>query len=227
VSDIQELERSISAAHERNDTAALDRLQAEYRRSASVVRVTRVPVRLVERSAPTRAAEVSPESVGTLPSVVRLRPEAYSTIVNWPYEQGRECGGYLAGYESDSEIVVEAVFGADGADPLGEADRIVLSREWLDVVNERVERAGWHVVGDCHSHVRAEPQLSATDERGLRGGADAMQQNWVGLVVGRDKDRVGWTHEWLWVKPEIRGYLARPGGRSVLPIQLIIEQEPA
>jgi hypothetical protein len=31
VSDIQELERSIISAHERNDTAALERLQARYR----------------------------------------------------------------------------------------------------------------------------------------------------------------------------------------------------
>jgi proteasome lid subunit RPN8/RPN11 len=161
------------------------------------------------------------------PSVVWLRPEAYSTIVNWPHELGLECGGYLAGHESDGEIVIEAVFGAEGADPVGEPNRLVLSREWLDVVNDKVERAGWHVVGDCHTHVRAEPQLSETDERGLRGAADAMQQNWVGIVIGRDKDRVGWTHEWLWLKPELRGYLARPGARSVLPIQLIVEQEPA
>jgi proteasome lid subunit RPN8/RPN11 len=222
----QELERSISAAHERNDTAALERLQAQYRATAGVVRVTRDSIRLVERSVPVGAPEASPapEPTGTAPSVVRLRREAYSTIVNdWPHAEGLECGGYLVGYEADGEIVVEVVFAANGADPRGERERLVLNREWLDTVNDRVEPAGWKVVGDAHTHVYAEPKLSGTDERGLRGASDAMNQHWIGLVVGRDKDRVGWTHEWLWLKPEINAFIAVHGDRSVRPIELVVE----
>jgi len=221
-----ELERSILEARDRGDIATMERLQGRYRSEYAVTRVTRGPVRLVKRSAPGGATATSsaPEPTGTAPSVVRLRPEAYSTIVNdWPHAEGRECGGYLVGYEADGEIVAEVVFAANGADPRGERDRVVLNREWLDAVNDRVESAGWKVVGDAHTHVYAEPKLSETDERGLRGAADAMQQNWVGLVIGRDNDRVGWTHEWLWLKPEINAFIARSGDHSVRPIQLIVE----
>jgi proteasome lid subunit RPN8/RPN11 len=222
-----ELERGILDARDKGDVATLERLQERYRSEHSVTRISRGPVCLVERSAPTRAPEASPEpETGTLPSVVRLRPEAYATIQNWPHALGFECGGFMVGYESDGEVVVECVFGADGANPVGEANRLVLNTgEWLAAVNERVGRAGWRVVGDIHTHPRGEPQLSGTDERGLQAGADVMKQTWIGIVVGRDPERLAWgATDWLWVRPEIRGYLAAHGGCRVIPIDVTVER---
>ena len=79
-----ELERSILEARDRGDVAMMERLQGSYRSEYAFTRVTRGPVRLVERSAPAGALEASSaaEPTGTVPAAVRLRPEAYSTIVN-------------------------------------------------------------------------------------------------------------------------------------------------
>lgn len=228
MSDKATLERSITEAAKAGDTATVQRLQERYRSEHTVTRVSRGPVSLVERSAPTRGApeaSSAPET-GTLPSVVRLRSEAYQTIVNWPHHEHVELGGFLVGWETAGRIVVECVYAADGSDPRGERNRLILNTgEWLDVINDRIKGAGWRVVGDVHTHVSAEPQLSETDARGLQGGANVMQQNWIGLIVGRDPVRLSWgATDSLWVKPEIRAYIAAHGGHRVIPIQLIVER---
>jgi proteasome lid subunit RPN8/RPN11 len=224
MSATRDLEEQITRAHERGDRAQLCELQARYRNSADVVRVTRGPVSLIEpeRSTTTPVLPTAEER-GTLPAVVRVLAEAYQEILAWPFELGLEVGGFLVGRESGGEIIVESVFAAKGGDPLGSRDSVHLDREWAAIVDAKAERSGMHLVGDCHSHVYAEPKLSGTDERGLRGAADAMGRNWVGLVIGRDPDRVGWTHSDLWVRPEIRGYVAPAADNSIRPIAVVIE----
>jgi proteasome lid subunit RPN8/RPN11 len=140
------------------------------------------------------------------------------------HDEGRECGGYLVGFDDGHEFVVEAIYAADGADPRGERDRVVLDRDWFDVVEARARSYGHRVIGDVHTHTHSEARLSPTDERGLRGAADHLQRHWVGIVAARDPGRLGWgANDNLWLRPELNAYIARPGEREVRPILLTVE----
>lgn len=223
MSAVEELERSITAARAAGDQPTLARLQSEYRKLPTT-RICEEPIRLIEERSYS-ATEASPAPVtGTLPSIVRLRPEAYATIVNWPHEQGLECAGIMVGYDNGQEVVVETIFAARGGDPVGERDRVVIDLGWFADVDARARRTGWRVVGDVHTHTHSEPKPSETDERGLRGAADHLQRHYIGVVVGRDPVRLAWGADSdLWLKPEINAFVAVNGDRSVRPIDLIVE----
>jgi proteasome lid subunit RPN8/RPN11 len=236
MSAIRELEEQIGRAAERGDQTRLRELQSRYRKTADVVRITRGPISLAERSAPLVVPEAppAPEPTGvTLPRAVVIRPEARNQILSWDFESDKEQGGFLVGHETAGQVIVEMVYAARGSNPGGERNRVVLSREWCGAVEERAQRAGWHVVGDVHSHPFSEPRLSATDERGVRGASDHYRRHWVAIVLGQDPDRLAWGGDphgvptAMWVKPEWRGHLAvhDPAGidHSIRPLPVVHE----
>jgi proteasome lid subunit RPN8/RPN11 len=229
VSTLRELEEQITRAHDRGDQEQLQRLQAEYRRTAGVIRVSGPDaIRLVEsqprRVNEDRSAFRSSVPAVRVPTTVRVRPEALDTIRNMPLELGTECGGLLVGHDDGDEIVVETCYGRKGGDFGGERDRIVFDREWLGVIDRKAQGCGWKVVGDVHSHRNSEPEPSSIDEDGWRGLADELRQNYVGLVLGPDPNRVGWAHDGLWVRPEFRAFVAPRGDNTVRPVNLILEE---
>jgi proteasome lid subunit RPN8/RPN11 len=222
-----ELERSILEARDRGDTATMERLQARYRSEHAVTRISREPIRLVETARPVSPdRSVARSSVPTVrvPTVVRVRPEALDTIRNMPLELGTECGGLLVGHDDGDEIVVETCYGRKGGDFGGERDRIVFDHEWLGVIDRKARGCGWKVVGDVHSHRDSEPEPSSIDEDGWRGMADELRQNYVGLILGPDPNRVGWAHDRLFVRPEFRAFIAPRGDNTVRPVNLILEE---
>jgi hypothetical protein len=145
-----ELERSILGARDRGDQPMLQRLQAEYRRAASVVRITREPVRIVERSKPRQRSAVTTSSNGTkarvepVPTLVRIRPDAWTGIENVSFEQFREIGAWLVGVSNDLEIVVCGVWqNATGEEPYaGDRDSVHMDGELAAVIDEHVAPAG-------------------------------------------------------------------------------------
>jgi Prokaryotic homologs of the JAB domain len=225
-----ELERSILEARDRGDVPTMERLQERYRTEYAVTRISRAPVRLVEHSpqsppvAPERSAGRSSGPVVSVPTVVRLRSEAHSTILNMPLHSGVECGGLLVGHIDDGEIVIETCYGRKGGDLSGEHDRLALDGGWLGIVDEKARRCGWNVVGDVHSHPRGAPEPSTIEEDGWRGMADDLRQHYVGIVIGRDPNRVGWAHDGLWTRPQFCAFVAIHGDRTVRPINLILEE---
>lgn len=222
-----ELERNILEAHESGDEARLAELQDQYRNSAHITRVIGGPdvIRLVDPARPVSAPAAKTRVPAVrVPTTVRVRPEALDTIRNMPLELGTECGGLLVGHDDGDEIVVETCYGRKGGDFEGERDRIVFDREWLGVIDRKAQGCGWKVVGDVHSHRDSEPEPSSIDEDGWRGLADELRQNYVGLILGPDPNRVGWAYDGLWVRPEFRAFVAPRGDNTVRPVNLILEE---
>lgn len=211
MSDVQELERSITAAHTNGDTRTLERLQAEYRKFATTRVTGPEAIRIVERSQTSTimdAAAVTGEE-SAAPSVIVIRPEARSTVINdFDYSAGMECGGLLVGHEDMDAIVVETVWGADDHNYVGERDSIRYAGDWCSHVDARARRAGWRLLGDVHSHRHALSDPSPTDVNAWRGLARGLRRTWLAVLITPDANAT----EDAFARPRWRGFIATPDG---------------
>jgi proteasome lid subunit RPN8/RPN11 len=223
MTDVQELERGILAADQAGDTRTLERLQERYRNTVPATRVSGPDsIRIVERAQTSQASSQRPagEQGGAIPTVVVVRPEARTTILNdMQFESGMECGGLLVGHTDGNTVVVETVYGARGSNFTGERDRIDFDLEWFRVVDEKAQRCGWAVVGDVHSHRQTDTQPSSTDKRGWRGMAGPSRQHYIGLLLSPDPN----VEADRFARPQWQAFIASHGHNSVREIDLCFE----
>jgi hypothetical protein len=128
-----ELERAITTAHSKGDTAALEKLQDEYRSTAAVVRITNEPVYVSERGASLRSdpgRKVTSAIADSVPLVVRLTSEARRELDEVRFDNSYEHGGYLLGHLADGEMVITRVAGGNGSDTQGETHSVSMDREY-------------------------------------------------------------------------------------------------
>ena len=148
MNDIRELERAIVAAHNAGDETRLRDLQTAYRNFAGVVRVTRGPVNILERSTqPSHDLERSTPSV-SVPMGVRLIPEARWELRQIDFGDDREYGGWAFGHVTSTEVVIHALRDAAwDSGNRGERDHVMLSGRFASDMEDRFASLGWVACG--------------------------------------------------------------------------------
>jgi hypothetical protein len=227
-----ELERSILEARDRGDTGTLERLQAEYRRTAGVTRINREPIRLVERA---QSRDFSPQSdegqgsppVVSVPLAIRITAEAHRELSQLPLwnEEHREVGGWCFGYTTPTEVVICAIRGAAyDTGVTGERNGMTMSGEYAA---DWEDRLGIEAIGMIHSHPDTDPdeplRLSSNDEDAALEAARVWRRSFATILLGENSpDLHGAGFEW--VKPRLAGWLAH-SDRSVRSCPIILEPE--
>jgi hypothetical protein len=223
----QELEAAITEAHDRGDETRLRALQDEYRRTAPVVRITREPVQLVERSAriSTPEGNGNRKVVGqAVPLPVRLTSVARREIGEVEWRDDAEVGGWLLGHVNRVEVVVIRLLGANWKDGVvGDRDSVTMSGAYIC---DWQERTGLEAVGIWHSHPDTEPeqplQLSGPDEHAAVNAVHAWGHSMVHLLFGRSSRHTGsvWDPP-KWLRPRMQAWLVHSDGSiGLCPISL-------
>jgi integrative and conjugative element protein (TIGR02256 family) len=201
------LEERITAAHRRGDKHELEQLQAEFRKTRLVTRVTRPPslrpASASGRSSGRPSASDLPELRYAHRLTVELSRWAYESIqevLGWSAD-GSETGGCLLGVTTPTGVRIEA---ASGPHPDAGRTRSRFEVSWD--YWQRIEEAQAHLEGECwrgdwHTHYEAgAARPSETDLRGWGHCRDAIEGTvYVGLIVssehfGIDPERFqAWT----------------------------------
>jgi JAB domain-containing protein similar to deubiquitination enzymes len=192
------LEERIMAAHKRGDKGELKLLQAEYRNTRSVYRVTRPPSLTDHRPASASGRSSGRAPADDLPELryaarltVELSRYAYESIdlVLGDTADGCETGGCLLGVTTPEGIRVE---NASGPHPDAERTSRRFSVDWdywerFERAQARDEGERWR--GDWHTHYEAgAARPSETDLRGWVRCRDAIGAVYVGLIVSSSED---------------------------------------
>jgi hypothetical protein len=239
VEERAELEQRILAARDRDDTAMLGRLQAEYRsRNYPRTRVhaggsttLRSPSRHNgHRASASRSLPGVPivPTVGATRSTVPVvfSADAQYQIRNAPIDAGLERGGWLVGRFAGGGIVIETATTVNLPFFPYRTTTCRLPTEDLQRWSEHFAKAGWSILGDWHCHPRyraAGPEASEGDRRGWQVTADERSTPWLGMIVGGcDEFRDGGT-DWRW--PRYGGWLAQPGRTVIDPVHLELSQD--
>lgn len=222
------LQVRILDAHKRGDQRALEKLQAEYRRTGTLTAADRggvQPIRLVE---PAAGVARRPASTSTGPKVelranrparfeVSLGETAFKierqagSVFSWA---GRfvETGGWLFAHYRPSYRQVIVVHASDS----GPASKHWSGRVELSTVaeveaefDEWTARAGLRLVGSWHTHDGYGNGVPSPQD--LRSGAGMLEEtgllNWTELIVTPSRE-IGW------LSPEFHGWVV---WRSVDP----------
>ncbi len=233
-----DLEGMIVQARDNGDTATMHALQDEYRSSNFMV--TRVSTRpdaitirdrsssQVARSTTTPAmrSRNAPPFVSPLPdtqTAVTFTKQAEGAIREIPFDGGVEIGAYMFGQLSSREIVVHQVVECSR-----EASR---DRVWLDYRTglqwaDHFQRAGWRMLGCLHSHPGAQTRdCSFEDAAAWTALAAHHRHAWVGAIAFEHHT---WAHGATWgFRPELRAWIAQPGGVTVAPVANVVIERNA
>jgi hypothetical protein len=233
VSEQDELERGILAAHAAGDRRELERLQARYRAgdwttrpaapaglrsSARRAGPPRLTVTTATRGSVTTSSSAGAGSVTGRPAVARVlvTRDAYDALVRHPeLGLGRELAGGLYGRVERGELVVEALSSAylDSSTYRAELDEQALLHG-LDAAVAR--RCGWELVGHWHSHATGlEPSRADRDN----WQAWALEHGpFLGLIAAPSCDPA--RSEAAWLYPRLGAWLATAGQVRSLPLRV-------